>query len=134
MECQREEQWWAKMARVIIDHIPAMKEDVKDLRVGMNEVINKANEILRLMAIGINLVGFGDGTTSENVECSYVNVEFDTAGTELSATHNLGKTPISIVGRKLDRAGDVYFSKAATSTTIYLKSNTDSTSGTLIIV
>jgi hypothetical protein len=121
------------MARVNVDYIPLVKETEEDLRRGVNSSFQKANEILRLMSIGINTVEFGNGTTTENVYCEYLAVQFSTAGTELTGTHTLGRTPTTIVGRKLNMAGDIYFSKAATTTAIYLKSDTDSLSGTLII-
>jgi len=124
------------MAKVIVDYIPPIKdevEEVADVKESINISFNKANEILRLLSIGINTIEFGDGTTPENVYCSYENVEFETAGTELDVEHGLGKVPTSIIGKKLDKPGEIYFSQAATSTNLYLKSDTDSLSGTIVI-
>jgi hypothetical protein len=121
------------MARVIVDYVPLIKDTEDDIKKGINTSLQKINEIFRLLSTGINMVEFGDGSTTENMYTDYVPVEFGVAGTELSGTHALGKIPTAIVGTKLDRAGTVYFSKAATSSSIYLKSDTDSLSGVIIV-
>lgn len=121
------------MARVIVDYVPLIKDNETDIKKGINTSLQKVNEILRLMSTGINTIEFGDGTTEENIYCDYVSVEFGQAGVELTGTHSLNRVPTAIVGIKLDRPGAIYFSKAATTSSIYLKSDTDSLSGVIIV-
>ena len=126
------------MARVLTDNVPTPVEakteaDLPNLSESLKSQTTKLNEILRLQSIGINTIEFGDGITAENILCDFVAVQYGTAGAELSSTHGLNKTPIAIVGKKLNMPGDVYFSKAATTTTIYTKSDTDNLSGTIIV-
>ena len=121
------------MARVLVDYIPPVDEEEQDIRFGVNKSINKLNEVIRLMATGINTVEYGDGTTSENMLVDYVAVTFASAGTELSAENTLRKIPTAIVGSRLTSGNDIYWSKAATTTTIYLKSGTNNLSGVVII-
>jgi hypothetical protein len=126
--------------KVNVDFIPTISDlvseepEIQALINRLNIALTRLNEILRMLAVAINTVEFLSGTEAENVYCDYVTVSFGTAGTELSASHSLLKIPSAIVGTKLDRMGDMWFSKAATSTDMYLKSDTDDLSGSIIII
>ncbi len=131
------------MSRVNVDFVPTIDNIMADkpeiarpINKAIEEVntaIIKLNEIIRTLGVAINTVEFGNTTDSENIYCSFLTIQFGTAGTELTAAHGLGKIPVAIVGQKLDRAGHIYFSSAATSANIYLTSDTNSLSGVLII-
>jgi hypothetical protein len=131
------------MSRVNIDFVPTI-DNVSADKPEISRPINKAieevntailklNEILRVLGVAINTIEFGNTTNTENVYCSFLTFQFGIAGVELTAAHGLGRTPVAIIGQKLDRAGDIYFSSAATSANIYLKSDTTSLSGVLIL-
>ena len=79
-------------------------------------------------------VDFGDGTIPENVSCDFVNVQFGTAGTELSAAHNLYRVPTGCWLVAQNMSGDIYTSTVPTSAYYFLKSNTNSLSGKAIII
>jgi len=133
--------------RVNIDFIPAISDiivgtDTKGNKIvkpaefleAINSALFRLNEILRLLGIAINTVEFGSISSTENVYCDMISVEFGVAGTELSAVHALVKVPTAIIGNKLDQPGMVYFSSTPTTGAVYLKSDTDNLSGTLVLI
>jgi hypothetical protein len=128
------------MARVNLDFLPTIADiisddaGVKKLVERLNVIISRLNEILRFLTTAVNTVEFGDGTSGENVFCNWVAVQFGTAGVELTATHSLAKEPRAIIGSRLNLPGAIYFSTTPTSASLYLKSDTDSLSGTIVVV
>jgi len=128
------------MAKVLQDFIPTISDIIdadkptQDLTDKVNGMIHRLNEVLRTLSTAVNTIEFGDGSTAENVLGNWIGVEFSTAGVELTGTHTLNKAPQAIIGTRLDRPGSIYFSKAPSTTEIYLKSDTDSLSGRIMIV
>lgn len=110
--------------------IRTFKED-KDVRT-FNEFVN---DIVNLFTAGIQ---FGDGTAggAENISCDFATVTFTGVGSgdELTASHALGRTHIGCWLIKADRAGNIWNSTAADSSYVYLKADSDSLSGVLIII
>ncbi len=131
------------MSRVNIDFVPTIDNIIAEkpeisrpINTAIEEVntaIIKLNEILRTLGIAVNTIEFGNTTDSENIYCNFITAQFGVAGVELTAAHGLRKVPVAMVGQKLDRAGTIYFSSAATSANIFLKSDATSMSGVLII-
>ena len=128
------------MAKVIVDYVPMVRanEDTEVMVGDINLSFRRSNEIFRLFSNGINNIEFGDGLSASNVSCNFIAVSFGQAGVELTASHKLNRVPVAIVGTRLDKPGAIYFSKNASGystsgSEIYLKSDTDSLSGTIII-
>jgi len=84
----------------------------------------------------LHSIQFGSGLSggAENIECDFATITFGVAGTELTAAHALKRVPIGMWMIKSDRVGNIYNSASADSASAYLKSDTDSLSGVLIIV
>ncbi len=99
--------------------------DLLTLNSFMDDVVNATSSIK-----------FGSGLSggSENVECDFATVTFATAGTEVTASHNLGRVPVGVWLIKADHPGDIYISTTATSSYVYLKCDCDSLSGVIVIV
>lgn len=126
--------------KVNVDFIPTISDIVSDdkgvtvLVEKLNVTFSRLNEILRSLGTAVNTIEFGDGVTADNVLGSWIPVEFSaTPGEELTAAHTLQKIPHAIIGTKLDRSGHIYFSSVATSSNLYLKSDTASLSGTILV-
>jgi hypothetical protein len=128
--------------KVNVDFIPTLStfiiDDPKIQSVisEINILLLRLNEIIRQLSTSVNTIEFVNSSgVVENVLCSKVDVSFGTAGTELTASHGLQKVPIAIIGTKFaGLGGNIGFSSAATSTNIYLKSDTDNLSGSIIII
>lgn len=81
-------------------------------------------------------IEFGSGAASgaENIMCDFATITFSTAGTEATATHTLGRTPVGVWLIKANMPGSIYNSSAATSANVYLKCDTDNLSGVVVII
>ena len=98
------------------------------------------NQTLDILKSLNGQIEFGDIGIPENVYCVTVSASFGTSGTELTATHTLGRTAKGIIVIRKDGAGDVYFSKAPTSAdasgnaNVFLKSTTSSLSAVMLVI
>jgi hypothetical protein len=69
-----------------------------------------------------------------------VSASFGTSGTELTATHTLGRQAKGIIVIRKDGAGDIYFSAPATTAdtsgnaNIFLTATTNSLSAVMIVI
>lgn len=95
------------------------------------------NSWLVAAVASINSVEFGNGTKAENVLCDFQNiVTDDTPDAEFEVTHGLKRTPIGTWFIRQYNSGNLYFSVATTATSakLYLKCDTASVTGTIIII
>jgi hypothetical protein len=81
-------------------------------------------------------LGFGDGTNSDNVSGSWINVVAPAApNTDFTVTHNLNRLPVGYWAMQKDRACDVYTgSVTASKTTLTLRATVASAVLRLFVV
>jgi hypothetical protein len=95
----------------------------------INSFINDTVNAFQSIEFGTGLSGGAD-----NVRCDFATVTFGVAGTELTASHNLRKIPIGVWMISKDSPGVIFNSTAPTSASVFLKSDTDSLSGVIVII
>ena len=113
------------------------RPDIPELKSLDEESLPNFNDLLRRLALIFEaLIGFGDGTTADNIDGTW-NTGADTgnADTEFSFTHSLGRTPVGFLVMNIDKGGVVYDSGTSwDATTIYLKCSTANVAVTLFVV
>lgn len=93
--------------------------------------------VLRLrMMVDNGHLGFGDGTSTDNIFGTFVTYVSNAApNTEDTITHNLGFVPIGYLVMSLDKGAVIYKGTTAWTTSLmYLKSNTATTTALLFIL
>jgi hypothetical protein len=109
------------------------KFDEKNLQVANDHIL----DVVKVLNAQVE---FGDIGTTENVYCVTVSATFGTSGTELTATHTLGRQAKGVLVIRKNQAGDVYFSNTPTTAdasgnaNVFLKATTNSLSAVMLII
>jgi hypothetical protein len=96
----------------------------------------KLNEMLRTLVTAVNSIEIVREGTPENVFCDYKAFGTPiTPNTEFSISHSLGRVPMGYIVVSQTATGNFYDgSTSNTSATLYLRCNTASVSGNIIII
>lgn len=122
------------MPRVAPEPLPMVKlEDFQpssieeQIKYETNRALSRISILLQQYAAAMNNISLGDNIGEK------ITVEFAQAGTELTVNHNLNRLPKAIIGIQVDMPGVIYISQAASTSQLFLKSDTDSLSGSIYI-
>jgi hypothetical protein len=94
------------------------------------------NDLVNIFMALKGRLSFGDGSTSENIKGQFLTFTTSaTPNTESTISHTLGITPVGFIVVNKDKAGDLYASTTAwTSSRVYFKSSVASVTYKVFII
>ena len=115
---------------------PSQPPTAMTLQSSFRGFVQMLQKVYRNLATAFNgNIGFGDGVSSDNISGNWVSVNFPSANTDVTVTHNLGRIPVGYLAMTKSQAGDIFTgSVAATKTQITLQSSTAGQMASLFIL